>query len=160
MAGLVQVAMGGQVAEELFFGDVSTGPGGDLQYATGIAAQMVGVCGMDDSLVSYAAVQGSALSDTNLVGRVLGDGGARERVEALLQAQKAAVRELLGANRHIVEALRDALLSRHELVGSEITDVLEGAAAGRRVVDLRGPAPLTVPPAPLAADRADGRTAP
>ena len=27
MTALIQIAMGGQVAEELFFGDVSTGPG-------------------------------------------------------------------------------------------------------------------------------------
>ena len=37
------------------------------------------------------------------------------------------MRGLLGANRHLVEALRDALIERHELVGHEITDVLEGA---------------------------------
>ncbi|NHC45753.1 AAA family ATPase [Motilibacter sp. K478] len=153
LTGLVQIAMGGQVAEELFLGDVSTGPSGDLQYATGVAAQMVGVAGMDDTLVSYAAVQANALADTNLVGRVIGDREGRERVEALLQAQKAAVRELLGRNRHLVEALRDALLERHELVGSEITDVLTAAAAGGaapEVIDLRGrdvPAPL-----PAAAD--------
>ena len=42
MLALIQIAMGGQVAEELFFGDVSTGPGGDLLYATNVAAQMVG----------------------------------------------------------------------------------------------------------------------
>ena len=39
-----------------------------------------------------------------------------------------AVRELLGRHRHLVAALRDALLDRHELIGSEITDVLEAAA--------------------------------
>ena len=34
---------------------------------------------------------------------------------------------LLDANRHLVEALRDALLERHELIGHEITDVLREA---------------------------------
>ena len=34
------------------------------------------------------------------------------------------------------KALRDALLEHEELVGSEITDVLEAAAAAPRVVDL------------------------
>ena len=54
MLDLIQIAMGGQVAEELFFGDVSTGPGGDLLYATNVAAQMVGAAGMTDTLVSFA----------------------------------------------------------------------------------------------------------
>ena len=38
LTALIQIAIGGQVAEELFFGDVSTGPGGDLLYATNVAA--------------------------------------------------------------------------------------------------------------------------
>jgi ATP-dependent Zn protease len=150
MTALIQIAMGGQVAEELFFHDVSTGPGGDLLYATNIAAQMVGACGMSDTLVSLAAVQNSGFSDTNLVGRVLGDGAGRRRTEELLQAQKVVVRGLLENNQQLVSALRDALVDRHELIGHEITDVLEAAkAAGPEyVIDLRGvgsPAKLDPP---------------
>src|SRR5947208_8334822 len=85
MLQLIQIALAGQCAEELFFGDISTGPSGDLLYATNVAAQMVGAAGMTGSLVSYAAVQGNAFSDTNLVGRVLGDGAGRAKVEELLQ---------------------------------------------------------------------------
>jgi ATP-dependent Zn protease len=152
MLGLIQIAMGGQCAEEIFFGDVSTGPGGDLLYATNVAAEMVGSCGMAGSLVSYRAVQGSAFSDTNIVGRVLGDGQGRAAVEELLQEQKTMVRGLLESNQHLVAALRDALIERHELIGREITDVLEAAAAEggvvrpgeatmSRVIDLRDPLP-------------------
>ncbi len=127
MLSMIQVAMGGQCAEEIFFGDVSTGPGGDLLYATNVAAQMVGACGMTGTLVSYAAVQNSGFSDTNIVGRVLGDRDGRNKVEEVLQEQKLKAKGMLESNRHLVEALRDALLDRHELVGTEITDVLEAA---------------------------------
>jgi ATP-dependent Zn protease len=140
MTALIQIAMGGQVAEELFFGDVSTGPGGDLLYATNVAAEMTGSCGMGETLVSYAAIQNSAFSDTNIVGRVLGDTEGRSRVEELLQRQKVVVRGLLESNQHLVAALRDALLERHELIGREITDVLEAAAAAgpdAATIDLR-----------------------
>ncbi|HSR22234.1 MAG TPA: AAA family ATPase, partial [Candidatus Eisenbacteria bacterium] len=140
MTALIQIAMGGQCAEEIFFGDVSTGPGGDLLYATNVAAQMIGSCGMGETLVSYAAIQNSAFSDTNIVGRVLGDPEGRERVEELLQQQKVVVRGLLEGNQHLVAALRDALLDRHELIGSEITDILERAAAqgpDTALIDLR-----------------------
>ena len=140
MTALIQIALGGQVAEELFFRDVSTGPSSDLLYATNVAAQMVGACGMSDTLVSLAAVQNSGFSDTNLVGRVLGDPQSRRRTEELLQEQKVVVRGLLENNQHLASALRDALIERHELIGHEITDVLEAArAAGPDVViDLRG----------------------
>jgi ATP-dependent Zn protease len=135
MLGLIRIAMGGQSAEEIFFGDVSTGPAGDLLYATNVAAQMVGSAGMTDTLISYSAVQGNAFSDTNIVGRVLGDAEGRERVERILQEQKSYTRALLGENQHLVEALRDALMTRHELIGREITDVL--VEASRSQVDLR-----------------------
>ncbi len=139
MLALIQIAMGGQVAEELFFGDISTGPGGDLSYATTVAAQMVGAVGMGGSLVSLAAVQQGALADSNLVGRVLSDPAGRAAVEAILSDQKQVARELLNVNRHIVEALRDALIERHELVGRQIREVIDSAAPQ---VDLRVPAPI------------------
>ena len=138
---LIRISFGGQAAEEIFFGDVSTGPGSDLQYATNVAATMVGQAGMGDTLVSFAAVQGSAFSDSGLVGRVLGDTDGRRMVERLLREQKEFVRSLLDDHRHLVEALRDALLDRHELIGHEITDVLLEARdrhARLPVVDVGG----------------------
>ncbi len=156
LAGLIRIAFGGQVAEELFFGDVSTGPSGDLQAATTTAAQMVGAAGMAGTLVSFAAVQNGAFADGNLVSRVLGDAEGRRLVEGLLAEQKEAVRELLGRHRHLVAALRDALLERHELIGHEITDVLAAAAredaTGEpdRVLDLRDGAVLPAGPRPPA----------
>lgn len=134
MLALIQIALAGQCAEEIFVGDISTGPGGDLLYATNVAAQMVGACGMTGSLVSYAAVQNSSFNDANLVGRVLADSRGRDAVEALLQEQKAVVRQLISEHRHLVEALRDALLERHELVGPEITDILKSATAQQPTV--------------------------
>jgi ATP-dependent Zn protease len=138
MTALIQIAFGGQCAEQLFFGDVSTGPGGDLAYATNVAAEMAGSCGMLGSLISFAAIGQGGLRDTNVVGRVLADGPARAQVEGTLQAQQAVVTDLLDQHRYLVEALRDALIERHELVGEEITDVLEAAEAVHgRVIDLR-----------------------
>lgn len=132
LLAMIQISFGGQVAEEHFFGDVSTGPAGDLAYATQVAAQMVGSAGMSDSLVSFSAVQ-EGFGGSNLVGKVLGDSAARASVERLLHEQKQAVRDLLLRNRHLVEALRDGLLEREELIGSEITDILD--AAGPPVLD-------------------------
>ena len=163
LLGLIAISMGGQSAEELFFGDISTGPSGDLLAATRVAASMVGSCGMEGSLVSFGAVQNSGFSDTNIVGRVLGDKDGRAAVEEVLQQQKLRAKALLDDNRHLVMALRDALLERHELIGTEITDILEQAhrehaARGTRgfgsgtalvasdsVIDLREPADLPVP---------------
>jgi hypothetical protein len=61
-------------------------------------------------------------------------------VEELLQKQKVVVAGLLESNQHLVAALRDALIDRHELIGSEITDILTTArlaGPGPDVIDLR-----------------------
>jgi cell division protease FtsH len=124
---LIDIAMGGMVAEELWFGESGTGPSGDLLSATRVACEIVGAAGMGGSLVSLAAVQAGPFSDTNLVGRTLSDAHTRPEVDRLLAVAKARVRALLDANRHIVEALRDALLDRDELIGDEIVEVARSA---------------------------------
>lgn len=134
LLALIRISFGGQVAEELFFGDVSTGPGGDLHYATTVAAQMVGQAGMAGTLISFAAAAGSGLGD-NLVARVLADSEGRRMMEELLTEQRELALMVLSANRDLVAALRDALLERHELIGSEITEVLDAAIRRRPVPD-------------------------
>ena len=131
----IQIAFGGMTAEELWFGESGTGPGSDLMQATTVAATMVGALGMAGSLVSFQASGGGPL-DSGLVTRVLGDERARVEVERILDRSKEAVRELLDENRHLVEALRDELLLRDELVGDEITGVLEEARLAKTVADI------------------------
>jgi ATP-dependent Zn protease len=122
----IQIAFGGMTAEELFFGESGTGPSSDLAHATRIAAQMVGAFGMAGSLVSFEAVENGPIT-AGIVGKVLSNDDARRAVERILDQQKQEVRQLLDAHRHLVAALRDALLERDELVGDEILDVLRAA---------------------------------
>jgi cell division protease FtsH len=122
-------------AEELWFGESTTGPGGDLVGATGIAAQMVGALGMTDSLVSFMAME-EGLNERNVVAKVLSDPDGRARTD-----------------RPLVEALRDALLEREEPIGAEILEVLVEAEAGlaASLPVHGGPSLLASRPAPRAA---------
>jgi cell division protease FtsH len=124
LRSLVQISLGGLVAEQLFFGERSSGVASDLKYATTVGAQMVGSMGMGDTLLSYEAVQAGG---ANLVAKVLSTDEGRQAVADLLEAARIEVTALLSTNRHIVEALRDALLDHDELVGEEIGAVI-GAA--------------------------------
>jgi ATP-dependent Zn protease len=138
---LIRVAMGGLVAEELFFGDTSSGVSGDLQAATEAAAQMVGSFGMSGSLISLDAVR--TPGSPNIVAKVLADETCRERVESILDDAREDVRVILSRYSYLVEALRDALLEKEELIGEDITSVLESAYMARdsehtgEIVDLR-----------------------
>ncbi|MDQ1367962.1 MAG: cell division protease FtsH [Acidimicrobiaceae bacterium] len=122
---LIQIAFGGLVAEELFFGETSTGVAGDLQMATTAAAQMVGTLGMAGSLVSLDAA--ASPGGANIVAKVLSTDDGRQAVEKILDDARSKVRSLLADNLVTVEALRDALLDRDELVGDEITAVITAA---------------------------------
>jgi cell division protease FtsH len=132
LLAFLRIACAGMAAEELWFGESTTGPGGDLVGATGIAAQMVGALGMTDSLVSFVAME-EGLNERNVVAKVLSDPEGRERTDRLLKEAKTAVKEQLDRHRFLVEALRDALLEREELIGDEILEVLRQAEAALAV---------------------------
>ena len=126
LISLIQISLGGMVAEELFFGESGTGPAGDLASATQVAAEMVGSLGLGGSLVSFRALDGGPLSG-NLVAKVLADPQGRAAVEKILSENKREVGRLIAQNRHIVETLSEALVTRHELIGDEIVDVILAA---------------------------------
>jgi cell division protease FtsH len=95
---------------------------------------------MAGSLISFESV---GAVNANLAAKVLGDRNAREAVDRILNDAKAAVRTALDAHRHVVEALRDALIERDELVGEEITAVIESTLHPAEV-DVRAEVPLPV----------------
>jgi ATP-dependent Zn protease len=127
MLELIEVAMGGLVAEELFFGETSSGAAGDLHAATTAAAQFVGSMGMGGSLFSYEAV---SVPGGNLTAKVSAVEEGRAAIERILEDARERVRTVLDEHREIVEVLRDALLEREELLGDEIISVIAGAERG------------------------------
>jgi ATP-dependent Zn protease len=133
LLSLIRVAFGGMVAEEISFGESSTGPSSDLAEATKIASLMVGSLGMGGSLLS--------LGVDDVVTKVLDDDRARADAEAILVAAKADATKMLTQHRSIHTALRDALLEREELLGDEILDVISAAILRDELaeIDLREP---------------------
>jgi ATP-dependent Zn protease len=127
----IAIALGGLVAEEICIGDAGTGPAGDLAHATTLAANMVGSYGMAGSLISFDAIADGPIGGSNLVGKVLSDKEGRQRVEDILEQQRQRVREVLELNADVHAALRDALISRDELIRDEILEVIERSMAAR-----------------------------
>ncbi len=121
MEELVRIAMGGMVAEDLFFGETTSGVAGDLEAATTTAAHMVGTLGMDGSLFSYHALQAPG---ANIVAKVSATKEGLAKIEAVLDRARSDVRAMVAEHRPVVEALRDALLERDELIGEEILDTI------------------------------------
>jgi len=134
LLSLIRVALAGMVAEQLAFGETSSGPSDDLRVATEAAADMIGAYGMGGSLVSFhaALMPGGG----NLTAKVLADEHAREALEAVLDQARVDVEAALRRHRAVWEGLRDALLTREELVGDEILDVIHEAIVLKELTDI------------------------
>ena len=126
----LDVFLGGRVAEELVFGDVSTGAQNDLQQATDMARHMVLQYGMSDRLGLATYEQGPGAGGFAMPPaerRGYSERTARiadDEVAALLAASQARVRETLGARRRHLDLLAEALLEQEVLERGAIEELL------------------------------------
>ncbi len=121
--GGIQISLAGLVAEEIWFGQSTSGPSSDLEAATWRAAGYVGLYGMGKSLISVGPML-NPYTDGNPVQATLSDPDRRKEVDAILADCKAKIGMLLRQKRHVVEGVRDALLDREELIGDEIEQLM------------------------------------
>jgi cell division protease FtsH len=119
----IQVGLAGLVAEDIWYGQTTTGPSSDLETATRLAAAYVGLFGMGKSLISVGAIQPSMM-DGDPIRNVLSDPERRKEIDDLLNSCRRQVRQLLESKRHVVEGIREALLEREELIGDEIEELM------------------------------------
>jgi len=123
MLARIQVSLAGLVAEEIWFGQTTSGPSTDLEAATYAAAAYVGVYGMGKTLHS-ATVMANPYMGGNPIQATLSDPSRREEVDALLGDARTQVRALLLRKRHVLEGVKEALLEREELIGDEIEQLM------------------------------------
>jgi cell division protease FtsH len=122
----IAVLLAGRTAEELVFGEASTGAQDDLLKATSIARAMVKSFGMSASLgvQSFAREPHPLFLDAaSAPGGDYSDATAREidaEVSRLLEAQRDRVRELLGGRLPLVRRVATALLEKETLSGDEL----------------------------------------
>jgi cell division protease FtsH len=125
------VTMGGRVAEELTFGDVTSGARGDIRQATAMARKMVCEWGMSEKL---GMVEYGEHDDYIFLGRELGR--QRDYSEATAQEIDREVRklcddaylrakDLITKHRDKLETIAKALLEFETLDGSQIRDIIE-----------------------------------
>ncbi|MFH1136387.1 MAG: ATP-dependent zinc metalloprotease FtsH [Pseudomonadota bacterium] len=131
------VLLGGRVAEELVFKDISTGAQNDLQRASDIARAMVAEYGMSDSLglVSYERPrQAMFLPGSFSQGKNYSEAKAAqidEEVSRFIEEAHQRVRKILSDRRGVLDDLAD-LLSRQESVqGEELRQMLSAASSGK-----------------------------
>ena len=146
LRGKIKVALGGRVAEELVFGEITTGAESDIQQLTEIARRMVGRWGMSEAIGPVTVLP----SDPS--GPLLP--GASETSETTQQLVDAEVRRIVDDAHHEVtmlltdrrenlDALAHALLERETL---DEDDAYAAAGLPRDATSEHQGAPLQVAP--------------
>ena len=126
----IVVALGGLAAEEIWFGDTTTGPSSDLRHATRQAAIMLGLLGMGDNLISYGVLPQTGFNDGPL-GAILSNPDNRKAIGELLAACKREAVELLKVNEPAIRALAERLLEKDEVAGEELEELMQSKAVAR-----------------------------
>jgi ATP-dependent Zn protease len=140
-AAMLRVKLGAIACEQVFYGENTSGVGGDLEQATAIACSMVGTSGMSpedldsqmsikavnigEQLISVVDLTGGAHIQSTWSGAVLANPRGRRVVAQLLGAAYIDDWRLMNVNKEAIDQAAEALMAQGELMGDEISGLLE-----------------------------------
>ncbi len=143
------ILMGGRVAEQIVYGEISTGAGNDLERATELARKMVCEWGMSDKLgpVTFGKVEEEIFLGRELgVKRSYSEKYAQlidSEIQRFVQEAEQRARNILEEHREDLDRLIQALLERETLTGEEIDEILGLGQAKEPEGDTQPPEPRT-----------------
>ncbi len=132
------VLLGGRVAEEIIFGEVSTGAHNDLGRATDIARSMVKEYGMSKKLgyVTFERERKPLFIElgTSFSGvKDYSEETAREiddEIKMIVEEAREKVRTLLGGKKALLEKVATTLLEKETIEGEELRELISNHSAG------------------------------
>jgi cell division protease FtsH len=131
---MLAVMMGGQAAEELVFGDITTGASNDLQNASGVARKMVTEYGMSEALGprTFDSGQGMVFLGKELAqGHSYSDAVAEKidtEISNLLSKAQQTAKKIIQENRAKLTLLAKKLIAEETVEGSELLGILNGTS--------------------------------
>lgn len=127
----VDVLLGGQAAEDIVFGEVSTGSGNDLMRATTIVSEMITTHGMSEKFKNVALTKRGAgygaRNEPSLV-REYSESTQQyidEEIARLINERYDAVINLLNSKRDIVDYIAKRLLEKEVIEKSEFEEIIK-----------------------------------
>jgi ATP-dependent Zn protease len=155
LAGDVRHGLGAIASERVFYGENSWGVTSDLIQSTSLACSMVGVWGMGpdaldpvmskkaanigEMLVSRAETAGGLMDPGRIEAPVLGNPVTRRTVAQILGSAFIDDWRLMYVNKEAIDEAVQALVAQGELVGDEVTGLLD--SVGLRLPDESDPYP-------------------
>ncbi|HEX2987842.1 MAG TPA: ATP-dependent zinc metalloprotease FtsH [Chloroflexota bacterium] len=117
--------LGGHAAEELVFGEVTTGASNDIEKATELAQRMVCNYGMSERFGPISLMKSDS-SRSSSEPRMLSDDLSRDidrEIHQLIDDARNRAKELLASRRETLESLTALLLERETLSGEEFREL-------------------------------------
>jgi cell division protease FtsH len=129
LLGKIKGLLGGRAAEEVVFGDISTGASNDLERVAQLARNMITVYGMSEKLPNLSLVN---RSNPGFLGQSAGLDRRSEYVERLIDEEVAAlinqcyqeVKLLLMEKQDLLDRMADVLLAKEVINHEEIKRIL------------------------------------
>ena len=124
---------GGRAAEEVVFGEITTGAANDIEQATKLARAMITRYGMSDQfdMVALETVNNQYLGgDTSLVCSADTQKEIDRRVVELVKQQHEKARKILEENREKLDQLAKVLYENETITGDEFMEILDEGSDG------------------------------
>jgi cell division protease FtsH len=146
--------LGGRAAEEIIFGDFTTGAGNDLQRATQMAQRMVCEFGMSDVLGprTFGDPNGNGQvflgRDYGASDRAYSDATARiidEEIKKIIDEAHSRAVQILTDRKDILVRVAEALIERETLDGSDLDLLIKGEPLPDLPEEPQAPAPTPTP---------------
>ena len=145
----IAILMGGRIAEEIVFGQKTTGAGNDIEQATNLARAMVCEWGMSDRMgpLAFGKKEGEVFLGREMQAvQGYSEQTAREidaEVRRIVTEQYERAKKVLLDNQAMLNKIADALLEHETLDSSDIDVIMSGGTINR-------PPPPKAPAAPAA----------
>ena len=123
---------GGRAAEEIAFGEITTGASNDIEQATRLARAMITRYGMSEEfdMVAMETVTNQYLGgDTSISCSAETQKDIDKKVVEIIKAQHEKARKLLRDNRARLDELASYLYEKETITGTEFMEILEGKKA-------------------------------
>lgn len=120
---------GGRAAEEIVFGEITTGASNDIEQATKLARAMITRYGMSEEfdMVAMETVNSQYLGeDTTLSCSMDTQKEIDKKVVELVKTQHEKARKILEENRRKLDELAEFLYEKETITGSEFMAILNG----------------------------------
>ncbi len=143
------VALGGRLAEELVFNEMTSGASNDIEQATDMARKMVCEWGMSDKLgpLSFGKKEEAIFlgREINRTQDYSADTAVQidTEVKAIVMAEYERARRILEDNRAALERIANALLEYETLDGNDVSTLIAG---GELIKQKPTPRPSSLPP--------------